>query len=54
MLSELKSKTCYDMLTVVKNVDQDLLKSAIAGEKFAELFYANSTDDQMNAYLRSL
>lgn len=54
VLSELKSKTCYDMLTVVKNVDQDLLKSAIAGEKFAELFYANSTDDQMNAYLRSL
>ena len=54
ILADLKGAACHDMLTVLKNVDQDLLKSAIAGEKFAELFYANSTDDQMNAYLRSL
>ena len=28
------------MLTVLKNVDQDLLRAAIAGERFAEYFYA--------------
>lgn len=54
VLSDLKAKTCHDMLTVLKNVDQDLLKSAIAGEKFAELFYANSQDEEISNYLRSL
>ena len=54
VLSELKSKTCYDMLTVVKNVDQDLLRAAIAGERFAEYFYANSQDEAISDYLRNL
>ena len=54
VLADLKSKTCHDMLTVLKTVDQDLLKSAIAGEKFAELFYPNSQDDEITEYLRNL
>ena len=54
VLADLKGKTCHDMLTVVKAVDQDLLKSAIAGQKFADLFYTNSSDDAMNDYLRAL
>lgn len=54
VLADLKATTCHDMLTVVKTVDQDLLKSAIAGEKFADLFYTNSRDDAMSDYLRGL
>ena len=54
VLAELKSKTCHDMLTVLQTVDQDLLRSAIAGERFAELFYANSQDEAISAYLRGL
>ncbi|WP_336987080.1 RpiB/LacA/LacB family sugar-phosphate isomerase [Altererythrobacter aquiaggeris] len=54
ILAEMKSATCHDMLTVLKNVNQDLLKSAIAGEKFGEYFYANSQDEDINAYLRGL
>ncbi len=54
VLADLKAKTCHDMLTVLKNVDQDLLKSAIAGEKFEELFYANSQDAEISNYLRGL
>ena len=54
ILKTLKAATCHDMLTVLKNVDQGLLKSAIAGEKFGELFYANSKDEDINAYLKSL
>ena len=54
VLADLKAKTCHDMLTVLKNVDQDLLKSAIAGEKFEELFYANSQDEKISNYLRGL
>lgn len=54
VLEQLKDASCHDMLTVLKNIDQDLLKSAIAGEKFAELFYANSQDQAISDYLRNL
>ncbi len=54
ILAEMKAATCHDMMSVLKNVDQDLLKSAIAGEKFADLFYPNSKDDNISAYLRGL
>lgn len=54
ILKELKAVTCKDMLTVLKTVDRDLLKAAIAGERFAEHFYANAQDQEISAYLRSL
>lgn len=54
ILKELKSVTCHDMLTVLKTVDQDLLRAAIAGERFAEHFYPNSQDEAISAYLRGL
>lgn len=54
ILSEMKDASCHDMLTVLKNVDQALLKSSIAGEKFAEYFYPNSKDEGINSYLRNL
>lgn len=54
ILSQMKDVTCNDMLTVLKNVDQDLLKATIAGEKFEDYFYANSQDDEISGYLRSL
>ncbi len=54
ILSELKSASCRDMLTVLKTVDQDLLKATIAGERFAELFYANAQDQAIADYLRAL
>lgn len=54
ILKDLKAASCNDMLTVLKNVDQGLLKSAIAGERFAEYFYPNSQDDEISTYLRSI
>ena len=54
ILKDLKAATCNDMLTVLKNVDQSLLKSAIAGERFGEHFYANSQDAAISVYLRAL
>lgn len=54
ILSELKAASCHDMLTVLKSVDQDLLKAAIAGERFAELFYPNAQDQAIAGYLKSL
>ena len=54
VLAELKKASCHDMLTVLKNCDQDLLRTAISGERFAEYFYANSQDEEINAYLKGL
>lgn len=53
-LADLKAASCHDMLSVLKAVDQDLLRAAIAGERFAELFYPNCQDDGIAAYLRAL
>lgn len=54
ILKELKTASCKDMLTVLKSVDQDLLKATIAGERFAEYFYPNAQDADIAAYLKSL
>lgn len=54
IVAELKAASCHDMLTVLKTVDQDLLKAAIAGEHFQEYFFANCQDDAIAAYIREL
>lgn len=54
VIADMKAAACHDMITVLKSVDQDLLRSAIAGEKFAELFYPNSEDEEISDYLRGL
>jgi ribose 5-phosphate isomerase RpiB len=54
VLSDLKAVTCHDMLTVLKTMDQDLLKAAIAGEKFQEYFFANATDEGIRDYLKGV
>ena len=54
ILKDMKAASCHDMLTVLKTVDQDLLRAAIAGEHFAELFYPNAKDEAIAAYLKSL
>jgi ribose 5-phosphate isomerase RpiB len=52
ILKELKAASCHDMLTVLKSVDQELLKSAVAGERFEELFFANAQDQAIADYVR--
>jgi ribose 5-phosphate isomerase RpiB len=54
ILKDMKAASCHDMLTVLKTVDQDLLKAAIAGERFAEYFYPNAQDQAIADYLRAL
>lgn len=54
ILKEVKAASCKDMLTVLKSVDQDLLKAAIAGEKFQEYFFANCQDEAIGAYIKGL
>ena len=54
VLKDLKAVTCHDMLTVLKTMDQDLLKAAIAGERFQDYFFANATDEGIRDYIRTL
>jgi len=54
ILAEIKTISCYDMLSVLKTMDQDLLRATIAGERFADIFYANCKDEEISAYLKSL
>lgn len=54
ILGEVKAAACHDMLTVLKAVDQSLLKAAISGEKFSEYYFANSQDPSMDDYLRGV
>ena len=54
VLSALKAVTCHDMLTVLKTVDQDLLRATIAGEKFQDYFFANATDTAIRDYIQGL
>lgn len=53
-LGDLKAASCHDMLTVLKSVDQELLRAAVAGERFAEYFYPNCQDEGIAAYLKAL
>ena len=54
ILKELKSAAMHDMLTVLKSVDQDLLKQTIAGDNFSELFFANAKDQAIADYVKSV
>ncbi|MEO0575409.1 MAG: RpiB/LacA/LacB family sugar-phosphate isomerase [Pseudomonadota bacterium] len=49
-----KAAATHDILTVLKSVDQDLLKSAVAGEQFSELFFANSKNAEISDYIKSV
>ena len=54
ILTEVKKATQRDLLDVLPRLDIELLKGAIAGEKFKELFFANAKDDKIKEYIRSI
>lgn len=55
ILDEVRKVAFKDsLIDILKNLDQDLVKGAIAGEKFKELFFANCKCDEMAEYVKSL
>lgn len=54
ILDEVKKVAYYDLITILKNIDQDLLKGAISGEKFSEYFFENCKDDEIKEYIKGL
>lgn len=54
ILDEVKKITHTDMITILNNIDQNLLKGAINGPKFKEYFFDNCKCDKMREYITNL
>ncbi|NLK74606.1 MAG: RpiB/LacA/LacB family sugar-phosphate isomerase [Clostridiales bacterium] len=54
ILDEVKKHSHTDLITALKNIDQDLVKGAVAGPKFKELFFANCKDEKIAEYIKTL
>lgn len=54
ILDEVKKVTHQDMETILKNLDRELVKGALAGEKFREYFFANCKCDKMAACVKEI
>jgi len=54
ILNEVKKVTHRDILDILPDLDQELLKGAVAGEKFKDLFFANCKCDKMAEYIKTI
>ena len=54
ILDAVRAHTLKDLITCLKGLDPQLVRGAVAGEKFSELFFAHAKDEAIIAYVRSL
>lgn len=54
ILDEVKKVTHQDMVTILKNLDKELVKGALAGEKFKEYFFENCKCEKMAECVKGL
>ena len=54
ILNEIKAMTYKDLLTILKEIDQDFLKETISGENFKAYFLANCQNESIADYLMSV
>lgn len=54
ILNEVKKVTHKDMATILKELDKDLVKGALSGEKFEELFFANCKCEELKAVVQEI
>lgn len=54
ILDQVKEITHQDIMTVLKNIDQDFLKTAVSGEKFTDLFFPNCQVPEIAAYIKNV
>ena len=54
ILDGVRAATFKPLIQCLKSIDQDLLKGAVAGEKFSELFFASCKDEELAAYVKTL
>lgn len=54
ILDAVRAHTLKDLITCLKGIDPELVRGAIAGEHFAELFFAHAKDEAIVAYVKEL
>ena len=54
ILNEVKKVTHRDLLDILSNLDQDLVKGAVAGKQFKDLFFANCKCDKIAEYVKTI
>ncbi|WP_333649954.1 RpiB/LacA/LacB family sugar-phosphate isomerase [Lacrimispora sp.] len=54
ILDTVRENNLKDILTCLKGLDQELVKGAVGGVKFAELFFPNCKDEAIGEYVKSL
>ncbi len=54
ILDEVKLSTYRKLIDILPDLDQELVKGAVAGEKFADLFFASCKDAELSAYVKTL
>ena len=54
ILDEVKKVTYNDLTTILKNLDQELVKGALSGEKFQEYFFADCKCDKLRETVKEI
>lgn len=54
ILDAVKEVTHVDMVTILKNLDRELVKGALSGEKFAEHFYTDCKCDKIKETVKEI
>ena len=54
ILDEVKKITHTDMMTILKNIDQDFLKATVSGAKFKELFFDSCKCPEIKEYIETI
>lgn len=54
ILDEVKKITHQDIMTVLRNIDQELLKGAVSGERFQKYFFANCKNHKIADYIKQV
>jgi len=54
ILDEVRAKTMRPLLDGLKDLDRELVRGAVAGERFRELFFAGCKDQAIADYVKSL
>lgn len=54
ILDEVKKVTHQDIMYILKNIDQDFLKTTVSGPKFKELFFKNCQVPEIADYIKTV
>ena len=54
ILDAVREKTLRPLIDCLKDIDPELVRGAVAGEHFAELFFASCKDEKIAEYVRTL